>query len=134
MSLAEAHDRDDFHHHKPILASFGLAPAEHLSQHKVNQFSVCAQEEYGIMEIHMDQIISVEHSTVGEAEDRRKKHPSCLKLESLFEFSAVTVPLGILNIIVNDSHSSSACISDNLFLGALKIVGFCSGTEPPRGS
>ena len=44
---------------------------------RVSQFreSVCAQEEYGITEIHTDQVISVQHSTVGEAEDRGKKVP-----------------------------------------------------------
>lgn len=35
--------------------------------------SVRAEEEYSIMEIHMDQVISVEHPTVGEAEERGKK-------------------------------------------------------------
>lgn len=35
--------------------------------------SVRAEEEYSIMEIHMDQVISVEHSTVGEAEERGEK-------------------------------------------------------------
>lgn len=43
------------------------------------------------------------------------------------KFAAVTVQLDIINISVN------ACISDNLFLGAHEIAGFCSRTEPPRG-
>lgn len=36
--------------------------------------------EYGIMQIHTDQVISVTHSTTGEAEDRGEKnahHVSC---------------------------------------------------------
>lgn len=34
MSLAEACDQNGFPHQKPILPSFGLVPAEYLSQHK----------------------------------------------------------------------------------------------------
>lgn len=41
--------------------------------------------------------------------------------------AAVAMQLDIFNISVG------ACISDNLFLGAHEIAGFCSRTEPPRG-
>lgn len=47
--------------------------------------------------------------------------------------AAVTTQLDIFNRRANASHFC-ACISDNLLLGALKTVGLCSRTEPPRGS
>lgn len=32
----------------------------------------CAEEEYGVMEIYMEEVISVEYSTVGKAEETEK--------------------------------------------------------------
>lgn len=52
-----------------------VTPSTPFTWLRANQFrgSIGAPEEYGVTEIHMDQVISVEHSTSGEAEDREKK-------------------------------------------------------------
>lgn len=64
------------YHRDPLYTLYMVQLREH----------VCAQEEYGIIKIHMDQVISVEHSITGEAEDiERKKRQSYSKPESLCE-------------------------------------------------
>lgn len=52
------------------------------------------------MEIHMDQVISVEHSTVGEAEDRGKKEVP------------IVLEAGVLVQVEN------TCFCSYLFIGA----------------